>query len=54
MRAAYDLLKWRGYEVACTRGGKWAKLAAILAGDQELDLFDLMRVFKQKPTPTQT
>ena len=51
VRVAHDLLKWRGYEVACTRGGKWALLAAILAGNQELDLFDHMRTLKQKPAP---
>jgi hypothetical protein len=52
VREAHNLLKWRGYEVACTRGGKWARLAAILAGDQDLDLYDHMLDFRQRPAPS--
>lgn len=49
---AYDLLRWWNHKVVCTRGGEWAELAAILAGDQDLDLFDHMCAFKHSPAPT--
>jgi hypothetical protein len=50
--AAYDLLKWWGHKVPVTRGKKWAQLAAILLGDEDLDLFDHMCAFKRSPSPT--
>jgi hypothetical protein len=50
--AAYDLLGWWGHKTAVTRGGKWAQLAKILAGDLTLDLFDHLREFKLSPGPT--
>ena len=49
MAAAYDLLEWWGHKAAVTRGGKWAQLAAILAGDPTVDLFDHLREFKRSP-----
>ena len=45
--AAYDLLTWRGHNATATRGGRWEKLAKILAGDLTVDLFDHLRKFKQ-------
>jgi hypothetical protein len=45
--AAYDLLAWRGHNGTLTRGGKWEELAQILAGDLTVDLFELLRKFKQ-------
>ena len=50
--AAHDLLGWWGHEATTTRRGKWARLAGILAGDQTVDLFDLLRAFKRSPSPT--
>ena len=50
--AAYDLLQWWGHKAAVTRGGKWAELAKILAGDRTVDLFDHLREFKRSPGPT--
>ena len=50
--AAYDLLQWWGHKAAVTRGGKWAQLAKILAGDRTVDLFDHLRKFKRSPGPT--
>ena len=50
--AAYDLLQWWGRKAAVTRGGKWAQLAKILAGDRTVDLFDHLRKFKRSPGPT--
>jgi hypothetical protein len=47
--AAYDLLTWRGHSATLTRGGRWEKLAKILAGDLTVDLFDHLRKFRQKP-----
>lgn len=47
--AAYDLLTWRGHDATVTRGGRWEKLAKILAGDLTVDLFDHLRKFKQNP-----
>lgn len=47
--AAYDLLKWRGHAATLTRGGRWEKLAKILARDLTVDLFDHLRKSKQKP-----
>jgi hypothetical protein len=47
--AAYDLLTWRGHAATVTRGGRWEKLAKILAGDLTVDLFDHLRKFKQNP-----
>ena len=50
--AAYDLLQWWGHKAAVTRGGKWADLAKILAGERTVDLFDHLREFKRSPGPT--
>jgi hypothetical protein len=50
--AAYDLLKWWGHKAPVTRGGKWEKLAKILAGDRDVDLFDHLREFKNSPGPS--
>ena len=50
--AAYDLLDWWGHKATLTRGGKWAQLAQILAGDQAVDLFDHLREFRRSPGPT--
>ena len=50
--AAYDLLQWWGRKAAVTRGGKWAQLAKILAGDRTVDLFDHLRKLKRSPGPT--
>lgn len=47
--AAYDLLTWRGYNATVTRGGRWEKLAKILAGNLSVDLFEHLRKFKQSP-----
>jgi hypothetical protein len=49
--AAYDLLEWWGHKAAVTRGGKWAQLAKILAGERAVDLFDHLRAFKSRPGP---
>jgi hypothetical protein len=52
VKLAHALLRWWwNHRVPCTRGGKWAQLAAILAGNQDLDLFDAMRAFKHTPAP---
>ncbi len=48
--AAYDVLNWRSQRAMITRNGKWAKLAAILAGDMSVDLFDHMREFRRGPS----
>jgi len=50
--AGYHLLEWWGQKAAVTRSGKWAQLAKILAGDQTVDLFDHLREFKRRPTPS--
>ena len=50
--AAHDLLEWRDQKVTVTRGGKWARLAQILAGDPPVGLFDHLREFKRSPGPT--
>jgi hypothetical protein len=50
--AAYDLLGWWGLKTAVTRGGKWAQLAKILAGDRAVYLFYHLREFKRSPSPT--
>ncbi len=34
-KAAYNLLTWRGHTATVTRGGRWEKLAKILAGGRE-------------------
>ena len=47
--AAYNLLTWRGHAATVTRGGRWEKLAKILAGDFTVDLFEHLRKFKQNP-----
>jgi hypothetical protein len=47
--AAYDLLTWRGHNATVTRGGRWEKLAKILAGNLSVDLFEHLRKFKQSP-----
>jgi len=49
--AAHDLLFWWGHKAVVTRGGKWAQLAKILAGNQTVDLFDHLREFKRRPVP---
>jgi hypothetical protein len=51
VKAARDLLGWWNHKVTCTRGGEWAQLSAILAGDQDLDLFDHMCALKRSPAP---
>jgi hypothetical protein len=48
--AAYTLLTWRQQKTAITRGGKWEKLAKILAGNQNVDLFDHLRKFRKSPS----
>ena len=50
--AAYDLLDWWGHKATLKRGGKWAQLAQILAGDQAVDMFDHLREFRRSPGPT--
>ena len=50
--AAYDLLDWWGHKPTLTRGGKWAQLAQILAGDQAVDMFDHLREFKRSAGAT--
>lgn len=50
--AAYDLLEWWVHKAVATRGGKWAQLAQILAGDRAVDLFDHLREFKRSPAQT--
>ena len=50
--AAYDLLHWWGHKAVVTRGGKWAQLAKILTGDLTVDLFDHLREFKRRPSPS--
>jgi hypothetical protein len=50
--AAFDLLGWWGHKATVTRGGKWAKVAKILAGDKATDLLDHLREFKRNPGPT--
>ena len=50
--AAFDLLKWWDHKAAVTRGGKWADLAKILAGNLAVDLFDHLRAFKRRPGRT--
>jgi hypothetical protein len=52
VRAAHDLLGWWNHEATVTRGGKWDKLAKILAGDLTADLFDHLRGVKRSPAPT--
>ena len=52
VKVAHDLLGWWNHEATVTRGGKWDKLAKILAGDQIADLFDHLRAFKRTPGPT--
>ena len=50
--AAYDLLGWWGHKATVTRGGKWAQVANILAGDKATDLLDHLREFKRNPGPS--
>jgi hypothetical protein len=50
--AAYNLLAWRNKKASVTRGGKWDKLAKILAGDLTVDLFEHLREFKRSPGRT--
>jgi hypothetical protein len=52
VRAAHDLLRWWNQEATVTRGGKWDKLAKILAGDLTMDVFEHLREFKRSPGPT--
>jgi hypothetical protein len=49
VRAANDLLRMWGHETTATRNGRWAKLSGILAGNESVDLFDLMRSHKREP-----
>jgi hypothetical protein len=51
VKAARDLLGWWNHKVTCTRGGEWAQMAAILAGNENLDLFDHMCTLKHSPAP---
>jgi hypothetical protein len=51
VRVARDLLGLWNHKVPCTRGGEWAQLSAILAGDQDLDLFDHMCALNHSPAP---
>jgi hypothetical protein len=50
--AAYDLLNWWRHRTVVTRSGKWTQLAKILAGDTTVDLFDHLREFKRRPSPS--
>ena len=50
--AAFDLLGWWGHKATVTRGGKWAQVTKILAGDEATDLLDHLREFKRNPGPT--
>ena len=50
--AAYDLLDWWGHKAVVTRGGKWAQLAKILTGDLTVDMFDHLREFRRRPSPS--
>jgi len=52
VKVAHNLLGWWNHEATVTRGGKWDKLAKILAGDLTADLFDHLRGFKRSPGPT--
>jgi hypothetical protein len=47
---AHSMLGWWGHKVSVTRGGKWEKLAKVLAGGQTA-VFEHMRTFKQNPDP---
>ena len=49
---AYHLLQWWGHKAAVTRGGKWADLATILAGERTVDPFDHLREFKVPARPS--
>jgi hypothetical protein len=49
--ASNDLLRWWGRTATTTRRGEWAQLAGILAGDQTVDLYDLMRAYKHSNMP---
>lgn len=51
VRAANDLLEWWDHKATATRHGKWAQLAGILAGDESVDLFDIMRAYKRSNMP---
>jgi len=43
------------HAVVTTRGGAWHTLGAILSGDQQADLFDYLREFKNDfPEQTET
>jgi hypothetical protein len=50
--AAYDLLEWWDHKAAITRGGRWERLARILTGDLTVDLFDHLRNYKRRPSPS--
>ena len=45
------MLKWWDHKATAARHGKWAQLAGILAGDESVDLFDLMRAHKRELPP---
>jgi hypothetical protein len=49
---AHDLLSWWGCKAVVTRGGKWEQLAKILTDDLTVDLFDHLREFKRRPSPS--
>ena len=51
----YSLLRQSNHAVVTTRGGVWHTLGAILCGDQQADLFDYLREFKDDfPEQTET
>jgi hypothetical protein len=52
---AYSLLWQSNHAAVTTRGGAWHTLGAILCGDQQADLFDYLREFKNDfPEQTET
>jgi hypothetical protein len=50
VQVAHSMLGWWGHKANVTRGGKWEKLAKVLAGGQAA-VFEHMRIFKQNPEP---
>jgi len=50
-RAAHDLLVRWGYKPMITRYKRWHQLAAILAGDRDLDMFEYLREHQSHPAP---
>lgn len=45
---AKDLLVHWGHEASIRRGGRWAKLAAVLYGDPEADLYHVLSWFRRQ------